>query len=264
MSSQFSQTAAEAQMQVTQVFSSESKFCFDRDCHGDQKIYLVSSDLSAIECLEIIRQKKVKTVLQNSLQTLSDKLGFLKKVDDQRDVYFSENLSFLDAEMSLVKFSVSDLREHVIEKAFTSAAIDLDMTKYQYVFQVALELVMNAQIDAPKLSNQTLTQNPSMLICEKNLSKGLVAISVIDHYGSLDCYKMLENIYLAHKNGFRDSMSKNSVGAGLGSALIYEYSDSLFVGVIPGQMTRVTAILPYAVSEKKINQIQKSIHIIKG
>lgn len=236
------------------------------DVFGDSQLsshYKVTDDMSALDCLSLIRDRKVTHIVQNSIQSLTDKLQFLKAVDYKREDYFDPNLSLLNTDVICVPFTLTEDRSDVIEKAFSQAYLDLDMTKYQYLFQVATELVMNAQIDAPKISQKTNVAN-SMLIVEKNMSKGLVSISTIDHYGSLDPYKMLENIYAAHMHGFRDSMSKNSIGAGLGSALIYEHVDSLIMGVIPDVMTRVSAILPYGISEKKINQIQKSIHIIKG
>ncbi|MES2803516.1 MAG: hypothetical protein V4654_13565 [Bdellovibrionota bacterium] len=253
MSNIFYLSQAEAQEQITDVFGEA----------GLSGCYKVADNMSALDCLGLIRDRNVTNILQNSIQGLADKLQFLKVVDYKREDYFDPNLSLLNTDVVCVPFDLTEDRSDVIQKAFLKTYLDLDMSKYQYLFQVATELVMNAQIDAPKISKKKNVPN-SILIVEKNIAKGLVSISTIDHYGSLDPYKMLENIYAANKNGFRDSMSKNSIGAGLGSALIYEHVDSLVMGVIPDVMTRVSAILPYGVSEKKINQIQKSIHIIKG
>lgn len=253
MSNIFHLSQTEVQKQITDVFGNA----------GLSGAYKVTDNMSALDCLGLIRQRQITNILQNSIQNLTDKLQFLKAVDYKREDYFDPKLSLLNADVVCVPFTLTEDRSDVIQKAFSQAYLDLDMTKYQYLFQVATELVMNAQIDAPKISKKANVAD-SMLIVEKNMVKGLVSISTIDHYGSLDPYKMLENIYAAHKDGFRDSMSKNSIGAGLGSALIYEHIDSLVMGVIPDVMTRVSAILPYGVSEKKINQIQKSIHIIKG
>jgi hypothetical protein len=253
----------EAQKKVLEVFSTDEKFCYDRKHIQPTTCYMVADALSALECLEIIRGQKINCVLQNSLQSLTDKLSILKLIDYRFEDYFNNQFSFLDTQTHCTTFTSDDQREGVIEKTFQDAMLDMDMSKYLYVYQVALELVMNAQIDAPKISGK-IDALPSQLVVEKNLQKGLVAISVIDYYGSLNCYKMLDNIYAAHKDGFRGSMSKNAIGAGLGSALIYEHSESLVLGVMPDQMSRVTAILPYGVSEKRMDQIQKSIHIIKG
>lgn len=263
MSNIFSLGKAQAQKQVTDVFLSEDKFCYSQSDAKSNSCYLVADNMSAIDCLTMIRGRKITNVLQNSIQCLSDKLSFLKIIDYKLEDFFNKDLSLLDADVVAQPFGQDDDRVQVIEQTFLPADLEIDMRKYLYLFQVATELVMNAQIDAPKISGRTNVAK-SLLVVEKNQNKGLVAISVIDHYGSLDCYKMLENIYAAHKDGFRDSMSKNSIGAGLGSALIYEYADSLAIGVIPNVMSRVTAILPYGVSEKKVHQIQKSIHIIKG
>lgn len=263
MSSIFSLSQNDAKRQIVEVFSSDEKFCYSQREATASACYMVTDNLSAVDCLSTLRGQKITSLLQNSIQSLSDKLSFLKLVDYRAEDYFLEKVSLLNSEVITVNFDLQDDRTQIIEQAFHNALLDIDMVKYQYIHQVALELVMNAQIDAPKVSSKTNVR-PSVLVVEKNIEKDLVAVSVIDYYGSLDCYKMLENIYAAHKDGFRNSMSKNSIGAGLGSALVYEYADSLFIGVIPGEMSRVTAVLPYGVSEKRVNQTQKSIHIIKG
>ena len=263
MSNIFHLGKADAKHQVSEAFSSDDKFCYSQAEIKSSNCYLVADNMSHLDCLTVIRDRKITNLLQNSLQSLTDKLQLLKTIDYKIEDYFDPKLSLLGSDVVCMPFTLTEDRSEVIQNAFLQAYLDLDMTKYQYLFQVATELVMNAQIDAPKISKKTNVAN-SMLLVEKNMTKGLVSISTIDHYGSLDPYKMLENIYAANKNGFRDSMSKNSIGAGLGSALIYEHTDTLVMGVIPDVMTRVSAILPYGVSEKKINQIQKSIHIIKG
>lgn len=263
MSNIFSLSKADVQSQIKEAFAPEAKFCFEHNEIKAATCYMATDSLPALDCLSLIRERQITNVVQNSIQCLADKLQFLKVVDYKSEDFFDAKLSLINAEVFCLSFDLTEDRSELIQKAFLQAHIDLDMTKYQYLFQVATELVMNAQIDAPKISIKTNVPD-SLLVVEKNIAKGLVAISVIDNYGSLDCYKMLENIYAAHKHGFRNSMSKNSIGAGLGSALIYEHVDSLAMGVVPEVMSRVSAILPYGVSEKKINQIQKSIHIIKG
>ncbi len=75
---------------------------------------------------------------------------------------------------------------------------------------------------------------------------------------------MIENIYSANKIGFRDSMSKNSIGSGLGTAITFDHADSIFIGVVPGKVSRVTVVVPFGLSGKKTIQIQKSLHIIEG
>lgn len=260
--SNFQLSRAETEKKVKEVFSTDAKFCYSLSEAKGMVPYIVGDGISPRDCLMLIREKKATNLLQNSIQCLTDKLNFLKLIDYNYEDFFQESLQFIDAEIICKNFDHSADRSAVIQSAFHDAFLEIDMTKYQYIYQVAAELVMNAQIDAPTMS-ENLHVSQSSLIVEKNISKGLVAISVIDRYGSLNCYKMLENIYAAHRDGFRNAMSKNSVGAGLGSALIYEYADSLFIGAKPDEVSRVTAILPYGLSEKRVHQMQKSIHIIK-
>lgn len=258
----FKMDMSEAKDTVKKIFSTDEKFSFCPDKIFSSTSYCIADSLSALDCLTLIRDKKTDHIMQNSIQSLEDKLELLKLIDYKNEDFFEDKLSILNADKVSTQFNIDTDRTQLVEKTFQDINLNLDMVKYQYLHQVAIELVMNAQIDAPKISNYKAV-NDSILIMEKNAAKGLFAISVIDFYGSLDSYKMLENIYAAHKNGFRNSMSKNSIGAGLGSAMIYEYSDSLFIGVLPNKISRVTAILPLGISEKKTIQIQKSIHLVK-
>lgn len=252
----------EVQKNTEKVFGRDNKFSFDLESlHKDSKC-LVSDNLTSLECLSVIRNKSVKHVLQNSIQSLDDKLDKLKDIFFSNEKYFEENFRLLSGVSYVQVFNIQSDRYDIVDETFSKMSSFSENIKDQSLKQVTTELIMNAQIDAPKISGNKSTKD-SILVLEKDDSKGLFAISVIDYYGSLDCYKMLENIYAAHKNGYHNAMSQNSIGAGLGGAMMYELADSLYIGAIPNQVSRVSVVLPYRVSERKIDHIQKSIHLIK-
>jgi len=238
------------------------KYSVDVNKLSSDKCYLVVNDLTPIEVLEYILFKNIKCLIQNSIQQVFSKINILRTIEKNKSLFFDSTISFVEGDIMIQKFTSHDDRSMILENFFLFNNLDLETVKNQNLYQVTQELVMNAQIDAPKYA-ATESDKVSSVIIEKNESHNLVAISVIDEYGSLNINKMLDKIYKAHQQGFRESMTEIGHGAGLGSAMLYNFVDSLFIGCIPGQKTRVTAIMPLGLSEKKIEQIQKSICIIE-
>lgn len=229
---------------------------------NDQHKILIADNLRPLEVLNLLMSENVRCVIQNSFQSLMDKLVIVSKAHAQKSLFFDASFSFVDGDIMIQKFTATEDRTSMLENFFLFNNLDLEMVKNQKLYQVTQELIMNAQIDAPKYSAKKESK-VSTVIIEKNESSHLVAISVIDEYGSLDIRKMLHKIHSAHSQGFRESMSEIGHGAGLGSAMLYQFVDSLAIGCRPNEKTRVTAIMPLGVSEKKIDSIQKSICIIE-
>jgi len=243
-------------------FSNAENFCYKNEDVDQSKTILVTDGLDSVQVLDMLINKNLKCVLQNSIQDLQAKIQILLRVGSNKGLFFDSSFSFIDGNIMIQKFTSLDDRESILENFFLFNNLDLEMVKNQKLYQVTQELIMNAQIDAPKFA-QDQKDKVSSVIIEKNESLNLVAISVIDEYGSLSISKMLDKMYKAHSQGFRESMSEIGHGAGLGSAMLYHCVDSLSIGCIPGKKTRVTAIMPLGLSEKKIDLIQKSICIVE-
>ncbi len=226
-----------------------------------QKEILCADQLSPIECLDVILSKKTQHCIQNSLESLESKCDFLNKIYVNKFDFFSPHFEVIQGNSCILDFNDISSRDDLINKALSQLGLNADSQKLSSICQTLEELVMNAQVDAKKLSKKVVLDHSKLIL---NVSSQLIAISIIDFYGTLDCYKLLKHIQAALTLGFDKAMSKNSIGAGLGSAIVYEHCDSLIMGVIPNEITRVTVILPLAVSEKKKQYIQKSIHIISG
>lgn len=224
-----------------------------------QKEILCADQLTPLECLDVILSKKTQHCIQNSLEPLESKCDFLNKIYVNKLDFFDPQFEVIRGKSCVLDFNDVSSRDDLINKALSQLGLNADSQKLSGICQTLEELIMNAQVDAKKLSKKEVLA-PSKLIL--SVSNQLIAISIIDFYGTLDCYKLLKHIQAAFTLGFDKAMSKNSIGAGLGSALVYEHCDSLIMGVIPNEVTRVTVILPLAVSEKKKQFIQKSIHII--
>lgn len=62
--------------------------------------------------------------------------------------------------------------------------------------------------------------------------------------------------------GMSNAINFGRGGAGVGSSIIFNYVDSLYLGCIPNKITRVSVVMPYNKSEKKLELIQKSLNIV--
>jgi hypothetical protein len=127
--------------------------------------------------------------------------------------------------------------------------------------EVMEELLMNAQINAPLLRQGSISARSFIKV---EYSDKLLAISVVDYYGSLDWKKFLKKIENCLALGLDKALNMGRGGAGLGSSIIFRNCDSLFLGVIPSKKTRVSVIMPYKGPDKKYESMQKSIHIIES
>jgi hypothetical protein len=127
-----------------------------------------------------------------------------------------------------------------IESIFKWLELDMMSSRAQPMVQVIEELIMNAQITAP-LQRQNVTPKNVELKIDKFL-------------------KRIENAFTV---GLGKSINFGRGGAGLGSSIIYKYAESIYLGCITEQCTRVSIIMPFNKSEKVFSTIQKSIHVIK-
>lgn len=223
------------------------------------KEILCTDSLSPLECLDLVLAQKTDHCIQNSLESLENKCQLLNKIYVDKLNFFDPHFEVTQGSSCTIDFNDASSRDDLINKALSQLGLNADSQKLAGTCQTLEELIMNAQVDAKKLSKKEVLTNSKLML---NVSDRLIAISIIDFYGTLDCYKLLRHVHSAFTVGFDKSMSQNSIGAGLGSALVYEHCDSLIMGSIPNEVTRVTVVLPMAVSEKRKQFIQKSIHII--
>ena len=255
----------DAKVIVKKYFNDELKFSFSVSDIKNSHLYLIENIKNTYQCLEtIIQNKSIKHLIQNSIQDLDSKLKVLLKLIDRKDSFFDPNTKLIDDNSQIGIFEIDKDRDTFVENALNQMSVNLDMIKYQYLKQIAIELIMNTQIDAPLLANknnQFLNIKKSLLVLEISEDKDLFSISTIDYFGSLDCYKLLNHISDSITKQYKDTIGKNAVGAGLGSALCFEHCDSVYLGVKKNNVTRVSYVVPFRVSGKKIFEVQKSIHV---
>lgn len=227
-----------------------------------KKNLLITDQIEEKQVLNLALRQEIHHVLQNSMQGLEEKVLRLNGLAQDYRKYFHNHYNILDEPEFVKTFNIGpkDNRLSHMETIFKALGVDMTTSRAQPMVQVVEELIMNAQITAP-MQKQSIIPRPCDLKVER---KGnLLAISAIDYYGTLAVDKFLKRIENAFSVGLGSSINFGRGGAGLGSSIIYKFSESIFIGCILDQCTRVSVVMPFNKSEKIFSTIQKSIHVIK-
>lgn len=133
------------------------------------------------------------------------------------------------------------------------------------------ELFMNALYDAPREakayqigdSESYLKGKSAVMRIFKNESR--LVISCEDPFGSMRLDKLIDRMQEVYRLGLGPAMNmkESTGGAGIGSVIIFEHCESLFIGVDPGNKTLVSCVLPIGLSLKQRDALSKTIHIIE-
>ncbi len=227
-----------------------------------KKLAVLEDSLSPQQVVVLAHRKSIDYIIQNSLQPFSEKIKILSTIDKNIQEFFAENFSFFSHATSKHKiiFDSNTPRKTIINLAFHRLEIDIEANRSVRLKSALEELIMNAQIDARNLD--TTKQNlKSTLILEK-MDK-LVAVSMIDLYGTLTYSKFIGQIENVLSVGVSEAINHNRQrGAGIGSSIIFDASDSLYLSCLPGEKTRVTAIIPFGLSDTNQEKLQKSIFLL--
>lgn len=222
---------------------------------------LVEDGLKELQIMELMVKYNLKHIIQNSFQPIDKKIQLISSIANKEKDFFDQNLDLIENhtfKRSIIIKNDSD-RVKIVEALLQAMGLDAESPRCQPLIEILHELIMNAQLSAPQMS-QAKKNLDSILKVEKN--EDTVALSMIDYYGSLNVKRFIKKIQTALLVGAREAINYTSIGgAGLGSSIILRNSDSLLMGSIPNKVTRVSVIMPASLSEKKQQHLQKSVHI---
>ena len=128
----------------------------------------------------------------------------------------------------------------------------------------ALELVMNATIDAPraaqkKVSHSKQSKNKgAAVLVDASWDSSNLAIRVEDPWGSLSRQDVLESLQRAARAG-RDQILSGPEGAGIGLWMVLQSLDQLHYSVTPSQRTVVTGVIRIT---KKWRDFQRKVKLL--
>ena len=261
-------TDVSAREEIIKVINANNNYLFISAKHASMEKHtgkictLFEDGITDNQLLEYLTYRNYKSIVQNSYQPALEKLELLKKLSYNRLNFFNLEFNLLEdgAAAKNFVFTQNTPRDDIFKEVCEFTVMDPESARSAKARQTVEELLMNAQITAPSTKNST-ERAASYLKVE--YTDSLIAFSAFDDYGSLDCKKFLKKVETGLALGLNKSINFGKGGAGLGSSLIFQNSDSLFLGVNANKKTRVSSIMPYNVTERKFEGMQRSLHIIE-
>ncbi len=224
---------------------------------------LVEDNLKPQQIIQMCLDRNIKHIIQNSKIPLIDKINSIDEIIAHPLKFMTFNQKFYPDNDTQICFGFNskDDRSELVNRVLNFFEIDPKNHNTEHIPKSVEELIMNAQVHAPKIGDFKSPHNMSFLAEKKGAN---IALSVFDDYGSMNINKFLNKILNTYTIGTADSINYGAGGAGLGSSIIFQSAEALYIAVLPKRITRVTIITPIKVRAKDREIEQKTIHIINS
>lgn len=232
------------------------------------KSILVSNQLSAQDLVSLFVEKNAKHWVQHNVNWFESDLLATGQICTDPMSFFEKNFQLVQSEcLGQLEIKINDLNDKPRMKQEVVKFVQ--QAQSQNVLEsaeaIVEELYMNAIIDAPREAKQKGYASEAVKPAELCLYRGKdqLAITMVDHYGSLDCSKFIRRMNEVYTQGAGEVMNRGPGGAGLGCVIIFENCMALYLGVIAKKMTKVTCVIPVGFSNRQRDKVLKSLHKIE-
>jgi hypothetical protein len=136
---------------------------------------------------------------------------------------------------------------------------------HESVHSIIEEMYMNATLDAPKEASKIGHGDKKVSSAKIKLSWSgeRLNISCIDFFGSLNPNKFFLRMQEVYSKGAGQVINFNrGSGAGLGCVVLFENCTDMAVGVVPGQKTIFSCVVPRNLSYRQRSSHKKNLHLI--
>lgn len=222
---------------------------------------LIEDNLKPQQIIQMCLDRNIKHIIQNSKIPLIDKINAIDEIlmNPLKFMTFNQKFYSDNEEQMCFGFHSKEDRSELVNRVLNFFEIDPKNHNTEHILKSVEELIMNAQVHAPKIGDFKSPHNMSFLAEKKGPN---IALSVFDDYGSMNINKFLNKILNTYTIGTADSINYGAGGAGLGSSIIFQSAEALYIAVLPKRITRVTIVTPIKVRAKDREIEQKTIHII--
>lgn len=236
---------------------------------------------SVLVCNSLAPEEVVSVLVANPFQSLVQKreTHFLKDLSASGDFLLNPDHYFLGGGRR-----IADHIESEIEIRFSSTADKADLVTEVGAFidqfgsqnvresasAILEELYMNAMFDAPKEATSNGQKNCSYSGGNSSVmrlfkSEGRLVMTCEDPFGSLNLRKFIKRMDEVYKRGAGDAINlRGEGGAGLGCVIMFEHCEALYLGVVPGEKTLVSCVIPLGMSNRQRAQVKKSLHLVEN
>ena len=230
---------------------------------------ILAENLDSLQVVSQVLMGSARAMLQKRELFFEKDLRLALSLLKNPDLYFQNTTLGIDPEnrVSLSKaFSSpkqkSDLKQECLE--FVAQESRHVRESVDALFE---EFYMNAIFDAPREAEKKgLPHNlyesgySATLTIAKNHER--LVISCSDPYGTLSSTKFLQRLVQVLAEGAGEAINMRGPGAGIGCSIIFEHTDFLLIGVVPGKKTLVSAFMPLKSSFRQRSQSQKSLLLV--
>lgn len=242
--------------------------------HDTKNQLFVNENMSPSELISNIADLNIKCIVQRRENYFKEDILRSSEVITSPHKYFQSHGQSLLKESSKVletKFSQVQHKENAV-KQIESFCVDIkSQSLAESTRAIFEELFMNALYDAPRESKSYLIGDSDSYLNRKSAvvrifkNNNRMVISCEDPFGSMKLDKLIDRMQEVYRLGLGPAMNmkESAGGAGIGTVIIFEHCESLFVGVEPGQKTLVSCVLPIGLSLRQRDALSKTIHIIE-
>ena len=224
---------------------------------------LCVSDFTPDQIIRTSINSKLKHIVQDGRQSLTEKLQFIKKLDSEYMKFYNPDFSFLEgsSEVKVFKFDRLIPKNQVCDQIFEYLGFKSNSNRLHSLKMCIYELYMNAQNASEKYKEQ---KDTTLITVSVEKRDKLIALSIADKAGQLPFDKVLNKLEKTAELGFSESIYMGNGGAGIGLSLVYNYSESLILASDFSFGTKVTVIIPVDQNPELLKDNPKSFHLISN
>jgi hypothetical protein len=224
---------------------------------------LVEDNLKPQQIIQMCLERNIQHIIQNSKMNILEKLKIIDRILSDPFAFMTFHSKLFPDSSDFISFAFhsKENRTDLINRVLNFLNIDSKNHNTEHILKCTEELIMNAQVHAPRVGDFKSPHNMGFLV---ERIGDYVALSVFDDYGSMNMNKFLKKILNNFIIGTADAINYGSGGAGLGSSIIFESAEVLYITILPKKITRVTVLSPIKMRAKDKDVEQKSIHIINS
>lgn len=236
-----------------------------------KKKVLIGENLKKDDLVNLIRDENIHHILQGSSDEIGQELWKIASIYSNKNMntlykWEKSSLNNLIIEASLSSF---DDKKKILEQLNQKLPDKIESKLGPLIRLLSDELLTNALYNAPgvAIDDKQKFKYPKHATPSKYLigiEHNKIKICCLDYFGSLNVVDLIKRMTKVISDGYSDSINQQQGrGAGLGTSILLDQSESLTVVVEPGRATFFEIQLSSHLSNKSREEKLKSINILE-
>lgn len=235
------------------------------------KKILVGENLKKNDLLHLMKEKKIHHIIQGSAEEMSQellKIASIYSIKRVEELYELEKSKLNDIFIEAFLSSFEDKKE-ILDHLNQKLPSKIESKLGSLIRLLSDELLTNALYNAPNvvINDKQKYKYPAQATPSQYLigvEHNKIKICCLDYFGSLNVVDLIKRMTKVINDGYSDSINpQQSRGAGLGTSILFDQSESLTIVVRRGHATFFELQLSSHLSNKSREEKLKSINILE-